>query len=105
MNTKRVIQDEQTRAYIYRISGAIIPLLAAYGFIQEEQVALWMAVVTSILNVGLAVANTTTKIPSFTERAGMARVMYEAGLRGDQLTEALNTWEQGRQDDRRKKDR
>ena len=49
------------RAWIYRISLAVIPLLVVYGVIEETDVALWAALAGALLNSGLATANTSTK--------------------------------------------
>lgn len=52
--------SESTRAYIYRVSLAVLPLLTAYGIVQESDVPLYIGLVAAILNVGLAVRNTST---------------------------------------------
>lgn len=55
---------EKTRAWIYRISLAAVPLLTGYGLIQDSKAALWIGVVGAILGFGtnaLASANTSTK--------------------------------------------
>ena len=49
------------RAYIYRVLVAVAPLLAFYGVISEQEIALWLTVVATVLGVGLAAANTPTK--------------------------------------------
>lgn len=48
---------EQRRAYIYRILLAFGALAAGYGLIADNQLALWLGVATSILNI-MPVANT-----------------------------------------------
>jgi len=55
--------SEQTRAWLYRISTAVIPLLAGYAIIEEKQVAGWMALAAAVFNTGLASLNTSTKLP------------------------------------------
>lgn len=52
--------NEKTRAYIYRILVAVGLLLAGYGVVSGEQLALWLGVVSATLNV-LPAMNTTTK--------------------------------------------
>lgn len=53
--------NEVTRAWLYRISLAVIPLLVVFGILREEDVALWVALAGAVLNSGLAAANTSTK--------------------------------------------
>lgn len=53
--------NEATRAYLYRILLAALPLLTAYGVVAEEMVPLIVALVAAVLGVGLAVGNTSTK--------------------------------------------
>lgn len=58
------IIPEKTRAWIYRISVAAVPLLTGYGMIEDSKAALWLGVVGAILGFGtnvLASANTSTK--------------------------------------------
>ena len=55
--------SEPTRAWLYRISTALIPLLAAYAIIDESAVAGWVALAAAVFNTGLASANTSTKLP------------------------------------------
>lgn len=52
--------NEKTRAYIYRILVAVGLLLAGYGYVSGEQLALWLGVATAALNV-LPTANTSTQ--------------------------------------------
>lgn len=52
--------NEAMRAYIYRISLVVIPLLIAFGVVQKEDAPLWIALLGAILNTGLATANTST---------------------------------------------
>ena len=54
------LPGEATRAYIYRISLVVIPLLIAFGVVQKEDAALWVALAGAVLNTGLATANTST---------------------------------------------
>ena len=53
--------NEATRGWLYRISTAVIPLLASYAIIAEEQVAGWLALAAAIFNTGLASLNTSVK--------------------------------------------
>lgn len=55
---------EKTRAWIYRISLAAVPLLTGYGVIQESKAALWIGLIGAALGFAtnsLAAANTSTK--------------------------------------------
>lgn len=51
---------EQIRAYIYRILVAVGTLIAGYGLINAEELALWLGVAISVLNI-MPAANTSTK--------------------------------------------
>lgn len=53
--------DENVRAYIYRVSLALLPILTVYGVVEESKAPLIIAAVAAILNVGLAVKNTSTE--------------------------------------------
>ena len=55
---------ESTRAYIYRVLTAAVPILVAYGAIAEADVAMWLGLVGAVLGAGghaLASANSETK--------------------------------------------
>lgn len=52
--------NEKTRAYIYRVLLAVSPLVAFYGFLTQEEITLWLGVLSTVLNV-LPALNTTTK--------------------------------------------
>jgi hypothetical protein len=52
--------NERTRAYIYRVLLAAIPLLQAYGIVNESDVPLIIALVGAVLATGLATVNTST---------------------------------------------
>lgn len=56
-----MIKSEATRAYLYRILLAVQPLAIAYGVTTSELAALWVSVVSAVLGLALATANTTTK--------------------------------------------
>ena len=51
---------EKTRAYIYRVLLAVSPLVAFYGYLSQEEITLWLGVVSTALNV-LPALNTSTK--------------------------------------------
>jgi hypothetical protein len=53
--------SEPNRAWLYRISTALIPLLAAYAIIDESAVAGWVALAAAVFNTGMASVNTSTK--------------------------------------------
>lgn len=52
--------SERTRAYIYRVLLAVSPVVAFYGLLSDDEIALWLGVASTVLNV-LPVLNTTTK--------------------------------------------
>ena len=58
------LKDEVTRAWIYRVLTAAVPLVAAYGFIDQRTAALWVSLAGAILGTGLAAYNTSTKGPT-----------------------------------------
>lgn len=51
---------EQRRGYIYRILIAAGALVAGYGLISSDQLAMWLGVAVAVLNV-MPTANTTVK--------------------------------------------
>lgn len=55
--------SEKTRAYLYRVSLAVLPLLVLYGVISENEAAEYALLAAALLGVGdaaLAARNTTT---------------------------------------------
>lgn len=46
------------RAWIYRVAAAVMPLAIAYGIVDEQRAALWLAAVAALVVPGLAAANT-----------------------------------------------
>jgi hypothetical protein len=52
--------SEQTRAWLYRILTAAVPLLIAHGAMEEQTATLWLALAAATLGLGLATANTST---------------------------------------------
>ena len=55
------LKNEQTRAYIYRVLTAAVPLVTAYGIIDQRTAALWVSLAGAILGTSLAAYNTSTK--------------------------------------------
>jgi hypothetical protein len=53
------LTDERTRAWIYRVVTAALPLLTAYGVVAESEVPLFIALAAAVLGTGMAAANTT----------------------------------------------
>ncbi len=53
--------NESTRAWIYRVLLAAIPIAIAYGVINEQDASLWIGLVGAVLGTGLATINTSTK--------------------------------------------
>jgi hypothetical protein len=53
--------NEATRAWIYRVLLAAIPIAIAYGVINEQDAALWVGLAGAVLGTGLATINTSTK--------------------------------------------
>lgn len=52
---------ESTRAYIYRVLLAALPLLTLWGVVSEEDAPLYVGLAAAILSVGLAAKNTSTE--------------------------------------------
>ena len=53
--------NEATRAWIYRVLVAAVPVLIAYGVLDEATAAVWIGLAAAVLGVGLAAVNTSTK--------------------------------------------
>jgi len=53
--------NEATRAWIYRVLVAAVPVLIAYGVLDEATAAVWVGLAAAVLGIGLAVGNTSTK--------------------------------------------
>lgn len=49
------------RRYLYGISTAIIPLLVAYGILDNQKSVLWVALITQVLATSTALMNTPGK--------------------------------------------
>jgi len=54
------LSNESTRAYIYRILVALVPILVAYGFVDSKQVPMFLGLGAAVFGFGLASANTKT---------------------------------------------
>jgi hypothetical protein len=58
---KMNLKNEATRAWIYRVLVALVPILVFYGAVDESQIAVWLGLASAVLGFGLASANTSTK--------------------------------------------
>ena len=56
-------RSERNRAWLYRLSLALIAILVAYGVLTDEQAPLVIGLLAAMFPAGLATANTTTKTP------------------------------------------
>ena len=52
---------ESTRAYLYRIVLALIPVLTAYGVVSDQRAPLFAGLAAAVFSSGLAAVNTSTK--------------------------------------------
>jgi len=52
--------SEAVRAWIYRVLTAVVPLLIAYGVVDDRTSVLWLALAGAALGTGLASLNTST---------------------------------------------
>lgn len=53
--------NEKTRAYIYAVLVAAVPIAIVYGILDTQTAALWLGLAAAVLGLGLATANTSTK--------------------------------------------
>jgi len=53
--------NEATRAWIYRILTAAVPVLIVYGILDAATAAVWVGLAAAVLGTGLAAVNTSTK--------------------------------------------
>jgi hypothetical protein len=60
MEKVKALLTEEVRAYIYRVLLAVGVLLTGYGYLSQEQVAVWMGLLTAVLNI-MPTLNTSTK--------------------------------------------
>ena len=51
---------ESTRAYLYRVALAGIPLLTIYGIVDDKTAAVVAGLVAAVFSTGLAAKNTST---------------------------------------------
>lgn len=52
------LTEESTRAWVYRVVTAALPLLTFYGVLAEEVVPLVLGLVAAVLSTGMAARNT-----------------------------------------------
>lgn len=55
--------NERTRAYIYRVLLAVVPIAQSYGIINEDRAALIVSLIGALFGTALAVMNTDTAKP------------------------------------------
>ena len=58
-----MLTNEATRAYLYRVAVALIPILVVAGYVAGDQAQLWLGEAAAVLGVGsagLAARNTST---------------------------------------------
>ena len=53
------LTNEATRAWVYRVITAALPLLTAYGVVADEVVPLYLALAAAVLGTGMAARNTS----------------------------------------------
>jgi len=53
--------NEKHRAYYYRCLIPLGPILVAYGMMTDTNWQYWLALITQVLGVTMAAANTSTK--------------------------------------------
>lgn len=61
MEKLKAIFTQEVRAYIYRVLIAVGAILAAYGYLTQEQLAQIVGLIIVVLNV-MPAANTSTKL-------------------------------------------
>jgi hypothetical protein len=54
------LSNESTRAYIYRVLIALVPILTAYGYVDSKQAPMILGLGAAVFGFGLASANTKT---------------------------------------------
>lgn len=57
--SKFSLSNESTRAWIYRITTAVLLLLTGLGVVTDSQVPLYLGLAGAVLNTGMAARNTT----------------------------------------------
>lgn len=58
------LMSREGRKYIYIVSLAVIPLLVAYGVIDEEVAPLWVALAGAVIAPVVALTHLTPKEPT-----------------------------------------
>lgn len=53
--------SQNTRAYIYRVALAAGTVAAFYGWLSNEEIAIWGGLAATLLSTGLAAGNTKTR--------------------------------------------
>jgi hypothetical protein len=53
----------ETRRWIYAIALAVVPLLVAYGVLEESAAPLWIALIGAVVAPALALNNITPDAP------------------------------------------
>ena len=57
----KLLQDRGVRKWLYGVSLTVVPLLVAYGIIEQDNAPLWIALAGSILAPSLALAHLPAK--------------------------------------------
>jgi hypothetical protein len=55
------LKDETTRAWVYRVLLALVPVLVFYGVLDSKEVPVLLGLLTSVFGFGLASMNTKTR--------------------------------------------
>jgi|688.fasta_scaffold100487_5 hypothetical protein len=55
------LTDERTRAYLYRVLLAALPILTFYGVLTDEAAPLVAGLIAAVFGAGLAANNTSTQ--------------------------------------------
>ena len=48
------LTDEKTRAYVYRVIAALIPVLVVVGVVGPEDAAVWLGLAAAVFGFGAA---------------------------------------------------
>ena len=57
------LMSREGRKWLYRIALTVVPLLVAYGVLEESAAPLWVALVGSLLAPSLALTHLTPDFP------------------------------------------
>jgi hypothetical protein len=60
MEKLKSVFTQEVRAYIYRVLIALGAVVTFYGYMSQQEVALWLGLAIVVLNI-MPAANTTTK--------------------------------------------